>query len=84
MTTTKPSVSVQPKASSSRIGSNTSETGHATSVSPETPPSKTFARSPYREQTRMLRVPESLLHEFRARLKARRLEVAAGDHDHWE
>ena len=67
-----------------RFSKRNTETNNCTSVSPPNPTKRTFARSPYREKTVMLRVPESLLGEFKKRLEQHKQAVAAGDHDNWE
>lgn len=67
-----------------RFSSSKTETSNSTSVSPQAPSRKAFARSPYREQTVMLRVPESLVAEFKKRLEQHKRAVAAGNHDNWD
>lgn len=44
---------------------------------------KTYVRSPYREQTRMVRVPVSLIPTVRKMLAQRKAEVAAGHPDEY-
>jgi len=81
------SVSVNSPASSTTktSGFSTLKTVSSTHlIAAAKPPSrKAFARSPYRERTVMLRVPESLAKEFRQRLEQHKQAVAAGDHDNW-
>jgi hypothetical protein len=69
---------------SSRFGKRKTETTTRAIAAAKSPARKAFARSPYREKTVMLRVPESLLSEFRVRLEAHREKVAQGAHDRWE
>ena len=61
-----------------------SESANRAAVSPKPLPTKKYARSPYREKTVMLRVPVSLMAEFRQRLLQHRQRVAAGSHDDWD
>lgn len=62
------------------------ETASATRLNAtvKSPARAAFSRSPYREKTVMLRVPESLASEFRQRLDQYKQAVTAGDHDSWE
>jgi hypothetical protein len=85
MTTTAVSVSARSTTSTASRFSNTkSETAARTKAATKTPARKAYARSPYRERTVMLRVPESLAQEFRLRLEQHKQTVAAGDHDNWD
>ncbi|MFM8900481.1 MAG: hypothetical protein ACKOF9_11125 [Burkholderiales bacterium] len=67
-----------------RFSSSQTETSNSTTASPKAPLRKAFARSPYRERTVMLRVPESLVIEFKKRLEQHKRAVAAGNHDNWD
>ena len=58
------------------------DTAANASATAKAPARKAFVRSPYKERTAMLRVPVSMLVEFRARLDQYKREVAAG-HDQW-
>jgi hypothetical protein len=69
---------------SSRFGKLKTETTTRAIAAAKSPSRKAFARSPYREHTVMLRVPESLAKEFRLRLEQHKQAVAAGDHDNWD
>jgi hypothetical protein len=69
---------------SSRLSTSKTETNTRLIASAKSPARKAFARSPYRERTVMLRVPESLAKEFRLRLEQHKQAVAAGDHDNWD
>jgi hypothetical protein len=69
---------------SSRFSTSKTETSKRTNAAAKSPAHKAFARSPYREKTVMLRVPESLAKEFRLRLEQHKQAVAAGDHDNWD
>jgi hypothetical protein len=71
-------------ANSIRFNSRIAETKKRVVETSAQPSRKPHARSPYREKTRMLRVPESLYVEFRARLDAHKRTVALGAHDCWE
>jgi hypothetical protein len=67
-----------------RFSTRKTETSNSTSATTKALPRKAFARSPHREKTVMLRVPQSLLSEFKKRLEENKKAVAAGDHDNWE
>jgi DNA-dependent RNA polymerase auxiliary subunit epsilon len=69
---------------SSRFSASKTETTTRTIAAAKSPARNAFARSPYREKTVMLRVPESLAKEFRLRLEQHKQAVAAGDHDNWD
>jgi hypothetical protein len=69
---------------SSRFGKLKTETTTRAIAAAISPAHKAFARSPYREKTVMLRVPESLAKEFRLRLEQHKQAVTAGDHDNWD
>jgi hypothetical protein len=64
------------------FSSHAIDTAAHASASARAPARKAFVRSPYKERTVMLRVPTSMLVEFRARLDQYKREVAAG-HDQW-
>ena len=67
-----------------RFSKQKTETTNGTPVSAQTPTKKAFARSPYREKTVMLRVPESLVLYFKKRLEQHKQAVSAGEHDNWD
>jgi hypothetical protein len=70
--------------SNKRFSTSKTETSNSTSATTKSLPRKAFARSPYREKTVMLRVPQSLVSEFKKRLEENKRAVAEGDHDNWE
>ena len=76
--------SVSATTNRSRFSSNQTETARDTDVSPKALPARSYARSPYRERTMMLRVPASLMAEFQQRLAQHKQRVAAGHHDNWD
>jgi hypothetical protein len=76
--------SVSANSNHSRFSSKQTETVGDVSVSPKSLPAKSYARSPYREKTVMLRVPVSLMAEFQQRLAQHKQRVAAGNHDNWD
>lgn len=64
-----------------RISSAAPASAKPSKTSPAKPVEKSFSRSPYREQTRMVRVPKSLLPMVLKMLEKRKAVVAAGDPD---
>lgn len=79
------SASTSPKSADTNshcFSSHVTDTAANASVSAKAPARKAFARSPYKERTILLRVPASMLMEFRARLDQYKREVATG-HDQW-
>ena len=71
------------KRSNNRISSGISESADAIRSVPDVPVKKSFSRSPFREATRMIRVPVSLIPALRQAMEQRKAEIEKGDPDAW-
>ena len=63
------------KRSNNRIRSGISDSADAIKSVPDAPLKKSFSRSPFREATRMIRVPVSLIPALRRSMEQRKAEI---------